>query len=197
MEHPRYWGAYVWPGQDYNPELNTDEARLAAAMKPDFPHSRCVWKCNNNQVDRQSVMIKFADGAVAVHNLIGGTSAPMRKIHIIGSEGEIEGCFDENKFVVRHRDVRKENAKCEHTEEVVDIGNLGDTAGGGGGHGGGDLRLAEDFVDFVQGNKPSISCTQLKDSINSHKLVFAADTAMVTNQSVDFTTFTAADERRY
>ena len=55
---------------------------------------------------------------------------------------------------------------------------MGDTTGAFGDHGGGDLRLAMDFVEFVQGGKPSISCTSLEDSVNGHRIVFAADRAM-------------------
>ena len=66
----------------------------------------------------------------------------------------------------------------EYTEEVVDLGNMGDTTGAFGDHGGGDLRLAMDFVEFVEGGTPSISCTQLADSINGHLIVFAADEAL-------------------
>ena len=104
----------------------------------------------------------------------------MRKLHIIGTDGEIEGVFDDNKFVVRHRDLVP--GPKEYTEEVVDLGNMGDTTGAFGDHGGGDLRLAIDFVEFVNGGAPSISCTQLADSINGHLIVFAADAALETEK---------------
>ena len=44
--------------------------------------------------------------------------------------------------------------------------------------GGGDLRLAMDFVEFISGGTPSISCTQISDSINGHLVVFAADESL-------------------
>ena len=153
--------------------------REAALKDKNHPFARCVWKCNNDQPDRQSVVISFANGAVATHNMVGNTTRPMRKVHIVGTEGEIEGTFDDNKFVVRHRDLRPGH---EYTEEWVDLGNLGDTTGAKGGHGGGDLRLSDDFVEFVGGGKPSISCTQLADSINGHLIVFAADEALKTRK---------------
>jgi len=46
-----------------------------------------------------------------------------------------------------------------------------------GGHGGGDLRLAADFADALQGSEPSISCTSLEDSVYSHLTVFRAEKA--------------------
>lgn len=197
LEHPIPWNAYVWPTHAYTPELNTHEQRLKEIMAKDFPHSRCVWKCSNNQVDRQSVIINFADGTVATHNMTTNTARPLRKIHIIGTDGEIEGIFDENKFVIRRRDLRQEKTFCEYCDELVDINACGDTTGATGDHGGGDLRLAADFVDLVEGKPTSISCTTLADSLNGHKLVFAADTAMIRQQRVNFADFTADQEQRY
>ena len=37
-----------------------------------------------------------------------------------------------------------------------------------GGHGGGDERLAADFVQFVRGEKPSLACTSIFDSVAGH-----------------------------
>ena len=44
-----------------------------------------------------------------------------------------------------------------------------------GSHGGGDLRLVEDFVRVLQGEQPSISCTNINDSLNGHLAVFRAE----------------------
>ena len=197
LEHPIPWNAYVWPTHAYDPALNTHEQRLKEIMQKDFPHSRCVWKCDNNQVDRQSVIISFADGTVATHNVTTNTARPMRKIHIIGTDGEIEGVFDENRFVVRRRELCPGTRLCGYTEEMVDINACGDTTGATGDHGGGDMRLARDFVNLVSGKPTSIGCTTLADSLNGHKLVFAADTAMVQKNRVVFDTFTSESEKRY
>ena len=60
--------------------------------------------------------------------------------------------------------------------------DLGDTTGAFGGHGGGDERLAADFVSLLSGRTPSISCTMLSDSINGHLIGFLADRSMNSNQ---------------
>ena len=44
-----------------------------------------------------------------------------------------------------------------------------------GGHGGGDERLAEDFVKFIRGEKPSLACTSIFDSVAGHLSVYLAD----------------------
>ena len=186
LDHPERWAPYVWPELAYLPERNTAEQRRTALCNPDHPYSRCVWKCGNDQPDRQSVMIEFEDGSLATHNMIAGTARPMRKIHIIGTDGEIDGIFDNNVFTVRHRDLRPGH---EYSEKTVDTGDLGDTTGAYGDHGGGDLRLVEDFVNYVEGKPASLSCTALTDSLTGHLLVFAADEARRRMRRIDFRDF--------
>ena len=180
LDHPERWAAYVWAELEHlgKPTLAQKEAFLKDKSNP---YSRCVWKLDNNVVDRQSVMIEFENGSTATHNMVCGTSRPMRKIHIIGTCGELHGILDDNKYVVRHIDLRPGH---EYTEVEYDLNDEGDTTGVFGGHGGGDLRLAEDFVAAVEGKAPSISCTSLADSMNGHLIGFAADRAMEENKIV-------------
>ncbi len=181
LNHPLRWGAYVWPQIEYieNPTMEIYEQEL---RRKDNPYSRCVWKLDNNVVDRQSVVIEFADGATVTHNMVGGTSRPCRKIHIIGTRGEISGIMDDNKFTVYKIDTRPEH---EYSTEVVDLNNEGDTTGAFGGHGGGDLRLVEDFVSVLEGKEPSISCTSLADSVNGHLIGFTADRSRVEKRVIE------------
>jgi hypothetical protein len=135
-------------------------------------------------VDHQSVVVEFEDGSTATHNMIGGAARPSRSIHILGTHGEIQGIFEDSKFVVRHIDPRPGH---EYSEEVVDLNVGGDMHGAFGGHGGGDLRLVEDFVRLVRGEAPSLSTTTLEDSINGHLIGFCADRAMEEKRVVNVT----------
>jgi predicted dehydrogenase len=180
LDHPNRWAFYVWAELEHlgKPTLEQKEAFLKDKSNP---YSKCVWKLDNNVADRQSVMIEFKDGSTATHNMVCGTSRPMRKIHIIGTTGELHGIMDDNKYVIRHIDPRPGH---EYKEAKRDLNDEGDTTGAFGGHGGGDIRLAADFVDAVEGNEPSISCTVLADSINGHLIGFAAEQAMEENTIV-------------
>jgi predicted dehydrogenase len=182
LDHPERWSFYVWAGIEHieQPTLEDKEAFLKDKSNP---YSKCVWKLDNNVVDRQSVLIEFADGSTATHNMVAGTSRPMRKIHIIGTEGELHGIMDDNKYQIRKIDPRP---GCEFTEIEYDLKNEGDTTGAFGGHGGGDIRLSADFVSLLEGNEPSISCTTIADSVNGHLIGFAADRAMEENKIVEF-----------
>lgn len=181
LNHPKRWTFYVWPELEESGNLSI-EAQTARLKDPANPYSRCIWKMDNDVADRQVVAIEFADGAVATHNLVGGTSRPMRKIHLVGTGGELEGVFDDNRFVIRHSDTRPGH---EYTETVVDLNNHGDTTGAFGGHGGGDERLTADFIAMLNGEPRSISCTELADSINGHRIGFAADQARLEHTVVE------------
>lgn len=180
LNHPDRWSFYVWAELEHidKPTMEQKEAFLKDKSNP---YSQCVWKLDNNVVDRQAVMIEFADGSTVTHNMVCGTSRPMRKIHIIGTKGELHGIMDDNKYVIRHIDPRPGH---EYKEVEYDLNDEGDTTGAFGGHGGGDLRLSEDFVSAVKGETPSISCTSLADSLNGHLIGFAADQAMEENKIV-------------
>lgn len=179
IDHPDRWAFYVWDCLEHlaSPTIE-DKVR---SLKTDNIHGRCMWDCEHTVVDHQSVLIDFTNGATATLNMIGGASKPERNIHIIGTRGEIKGVFDDSVFVVRKLDNASEQG---WTEETVDLKIGGDKSGMTGSHGGGDLRLVEDFVRVLQGQAPSISCTTINDSINGHLAVFRAERSRKTGQVV-------------
>ncbi|CAG7618585.1 Gfo/Idh/MocA family protein [Paenibacillus allorhizosphaerae] len=168
------WKSYVSP--HYHLGVRWTEEQLIESLRTDNPYGRCVWKCDNDVVDHQSVVVQFADGSTATHNMVGGASKPGRRIHIIGTEGEIEGFMEDGYFIVRHPDARRGH---EYTEERVELNVSKDM------HGGGDLRLVADFVRVLRGETPSISSTALEQSIYGHLIGFAADRAMESNRVMD------------
>lgn len=173
IDHPDRWAFYVWDALE-DKENPTIEDKIAL-MKSDSPYARCIYKCDNNVVDHQSVMVNFASGATGTHNMVGGSSEPRRNIHIVGTKGEIFGNFEESKFTVLKINPSPNAHHEECDVEVVDLNVSGDMVGAYGGHGGGDERLAEDFVKFIRGEKPSLACTSIFDSVAGHLSVYLAD----------------------
>ncbi len=191
IDHPNRWAFYVWDvlqhGQSANQNASARYDTLTLdekieSLKNDNPYGRCVWKCDNDVVDHQSVAIEFANGATATLNMVGGAARPARMIHMVGTHGEIQGTLEESRFVIRHIDPRPGH---EYSEQVVDLNIGGDMAGAFGGHGGGDLRLMADFVHLLKGEPRSISTTTLEDSINGHLIGFCADQAMEERRVVE------------
>ncbi len=168
------WGAYCWEAIEDIAEPTEEDKR--ESLRTDNPHGRCVWRCDNDVVDHQSVITEFEDGALATHDLITGTARPGRSIHIAGTAGEIEGFMEHGKFVVRHPDARVGH---EYSEEETDLTVSADM------HGGGDMRLVEDFIHVVRGEAPSISTTDIADSVYGHLIAFAADDAMLHRRVVE------------
>jgi predicted dehydrogenase len=179
LDHLDRWKYYVWEGLEHveNPTMED----MNASLKGDNPYGRCVWKCDNDVVDHQSVAIEFADGCTATLNMIGGSSRPTRLLHLIGTKGEIQGCFEDSHFVIRHIDPRPGH---EYTERTVDLNVQGDMTGAQDGHGGGDGRVTKDFLHVLRGEVPSISSTGLEDSVSGHLMGFGADRARETGTVV-------------
>lgn len=170
IDHPDRWAFYVWDALEGIDEPTIEDK--IALMKSDSPYARCIYRCDNNVVDHQSVLVQFANGATGTHNMTGGSSAPLRRIHIIGTKGEIYGNFEESKFYVSKIDPAP-GKECDIEE--VDLHVTGDMVGAYGGHGGGDERLAADFVNFVRGEATSLACTSIFDSTAGHLAVYLAD----------------------
>ena len=172
LDHPDRWSFYVWDSIEHleNPTIEDKLESLKTS-----PYGRCAWKCDNDAVDHQSVAIRFEDGATATLNMIGGSARPGRYIHLVGTRGEICGWINDNRFSVYHIDPRPGK---EYAEEVVDVTAEGDASGAFGGHAGGDLRLVDDFLKVLEGEPPSLSSTDLEDSIAGHLLGFYADLSM-------------------
>ena len=176
IDQPERWAFYIWDKLEHieNPTIE-DKINL---LKGDSPYGKCIYKCNNNVVDHQSVLVNFESGATGTHNMVGGSSTPLRRIHIVGTKGEIYGNFEESKFYVSKIHPTTTD---ERILEEVDLNVSGDMVGAYGGHGGGDERLSADFVSFVRGEKPSLACTSIFDSVAGHLCVYLADKSRENN----------------
>lgn len=169
IAHPERWGCYVWDALEHL-ENPTDEDRIAL-MKSDSPYARCVYKSDNNVVDRQSVMIQFASGATGTLNMVGGSARDRRTISIIGTLGEIHGTFESGFYTFRRIDPSREGFSGGYAEELVDLKQAIESDG----HGGGDQRMVLDFLDFVRGRPVGPACTSIFDSLTGHLCVYKAD----------------------
>ena len=167
-------GAYAWDFTNLTPQ-SSEEEKLES-LRTDNPYGRCVWRCDNDVVDHQAVIIEFGDNSTATHNLVGATSRPCRSIHIIGTRGEIQGVMEEGRFVIRHPDY---SAMDGYSEEWVELDVSADM------HGGGDMRLVADFLNVLRGGEHSLSSTSLDQSILSHQIGFAADRSRLENRVIN------------
>lgn len=178
IDHPDRWSFYVWDSLEH---IDTPTIEDKIESLKTSPYGQCAWKTDMNVVDHQSVLIEFEDGCTATLNMIGGCAKPSRSIHLIGTHGEIQGCLEDSKFTVRHIDTRPGH---EFSEQMIDLNVTGDMTGAHGGHGGGDGNLISDFLDYINGNKPSLSTTSIEDSIAGHLIGFCANQSSAENRVI-------------
>ncbi len=164
LDHPNNWEVYIWRDIEHikNP---TYEDYKNSLLKSDY--GKCIYKCGNDVVDHQSVLVNFASGATGTHNLTGGSAESIRTLRVIGTKGEIYAEM-ENKFV--NLKVINPTTTTYFDETHIDLSHMPDE-----GHGGGDTGLMEDFVKFIGNKKPSVSCTSIYNSVMGHKIIFLAD----------------------
>jgi len=161
---------YSWDciNKNYN-DITYEEKE--ESLKTVNPHGLCAYKTGSDLVDHQSVMIRFANGSTATHNMLQGTVVPRRLIRIVGTKGEIEGSVDFCKITVYGYDFEK----ADYTERIIDVT---EQIAEGDHHAGGDFGIISDFVNMVLGGETSISCTKIQDSIYGHACVFKADESL-------------------
>ncbi len=166
LDHPDRWSFYVWDKLEDKENATLEDKR---ELLKTSPYGICAYKSDNNVVDHQSLNILFKSGATGTHNMVGGAAIPQRKIHIIGTKGEIYGTLEDGCFTVSLIDPRP---GCEHKDREVNVKVADDS------HGGGDLLLTEDFVRYVRDDELSVSCTSINESVKGHLTVFKADESM-------------------
>ncbi len=137
---------------------NTKEDIIEAVRSGDY--GRCVYMCDNNVCDRQSVTMEFENGAVAVLNMLAFTDKCLRKSHIVGTKGELIGSgakLEMRIFGGEHRSVF--------------TGSPGFT-----GHVEGDIRLISNFVKIICGEKTDLKdVTTIEATVASHDMALAAE----------------------
>lgn len=164
----------VWADEEKNYKDITLEER-EQYLKSHNPHGRCIYKTEADVVDQQGTMIKFADGTTAYHLLYSSAMRAGRRIKVYGTAGEIEGYSEENKFEVRNYNKHT----IEYTRREMRIPDIS-----GENHHGGDSRLMNDFLCYINGEK-SFATSRLEDSVLSHLCVYAADESMETGKLVN------------
>jgi len=127
------------------------------------PYGRCVYHCDNNVVDHQVVNMLMEDGTTISFTMCAFTSKIYRHTKIMGTMGEIIADMSTNIIEVHTFDGK---------HETIDIRKIADNLSG---HGGGDVRMVEDFIDSLISGKCDGLLTSLDKSVESHFIAFAAE----------------------
>jgi len=129
------------------------------------PWGRCVFACDNDVVDHQTVQLEFADGRLASFTLSAFNEGSNRKTRIFGTAGQITG----DGRMISVYDFRT----LKTTEYDTDESGFAAASG----HGGGDVRLVEAFVSALREATPEALSSSIAESMASHRVVLAAEEA--------------------
>ena len=152
-----------WPFDVVAPGETSIEARRRALESG--PYGRCVWRCDNDVCDVQTVTLEFDDGLIANFGLFAHTADNTRKITIRFDEAELFGDLRRNRLEVSHFTGRKD----ELVVEEIPLPAYADA------HGGGDLALLQALHAHLTTGEHEDVMTSLETSLPSHVLAFLAE----------------------
>ena len=127
------------------------------------PYGRCVFACDNDVVDHQSVDIVFQNGVQATLVMTAFTANGGRKYTFHGTTGEIR--LDEDADTVSVLPFGRQAQEYKISELIEEASSFG--------HGGGDYGLIRAFYEVLTGSAQAD--TALERSVESHLIALAAE----------------------
>ena len=146
------------------------------------PYGRCVYRCDNDVVDHQTVNMELESGASAVLVMHGHSHREGRTMRYDGTRATLLGRFYLTDSEIQIHD---------HLTGKVEIIR---PECGRAGHGGGDEGIMRAFVCALRQGK-SEPLTSARASLESHLLAFAAEKARVAGTIVDVDAYRRQVER--
>ena len=146
-----------WPVDVITTDLSAEGRRKALE---EGPYGRCVYRCDNDVVDRQVVNLEFEGGAVATFTMTGLSADFSRQLKIFGTKGQIEADMGTGEIVLQRFGEGKKTVPLDTGTETS-------------GHGGGDFGIIRDFLRILR--EGGESRTGAEVSLQSHLICFAAE----------------------
>jgi len=165
-----------WPRNTIIENSESDRAVLDALRIG--PYGRCVYHCDNNVVDHQTVQLTFESGTTATLTMHGHSHEEGRSLRIDGSQATLLGKFGYSQAWLEVHD---------HALAPVERYTFPSEVDQTAGHGGGDAGLMHQFVQAMQGEH--FPLTSARDSLESHLMAFAADQARRERTVIDMNVF--------
>lgn len=158
----------------------TDEEVLKAIETG--PYGRCVYHCDNDVVDHQTLNMEFESGATVVFTM-NAFNEGGRFTKIMGTKGEIVANMEDENI-----DVYTFSDREHHSYKVNDFVADSSIASG---HGGGDQGIVETLYDFLTGTYDGFTLCDIRTSVLSHLMCFAAEESRLADgKTIDMTEYT-------
>ncbi len=163
-----------WPYAVLSVEPLTEEVLEKAIEEGQY--GRCVYRCDNNVVDHQSVQMQFENGITATFNVTAFTKNMGRITVFRFSNGEL--LYEEEKGTIIEKPFRGDNV----VHSITDVKDVM-------GHGGGDDGIVNALYTALASEK-SEADTSLENSIESHIMAIAAeDSRLNGGKSIELKTY--------
>ena len=139
------------------------------------PYGRCVFRCDNDVVDHQTVNMESERGASVVLTMHGHSHREGRTMRYDGTRATLRGCFYSSGSEIQIHD---------HLTGEEEVIRPELDAFGSAGHGGGDEGLMRSFVRALwEGEADPL--TSARASLESHLMAFAAEQARGEGMIID------------
>lgn len=171
----RHWLQWVMDGG-----LDASDEEIVQWLRTS-PWGRCVYRCDNTAVDRQTVNMSFANQVTATLTMTAFDSG--RSLEIRGTRGVLFGGNAVKRF--GNHDI----AITDHRSGQTEYFNTGAEEGEYVGHGGGDAGLIEALDQEWAKPESAAMRSSLQRSVESHAIGFAAEKARLTGEVVRLSEF--------
>lgn len=149
-------------------KLNASKKEAREILKIS-PYGRCVFACDNNVNDHQVVNMQFEGGATATLTLSAFTKNCYRRIHIMGTQGDLHGTDITKTITVN---LFGKPSKIFQAKPVAT------------GHGGGDKGFCDTIHQFMQGKEIDENLlTTIDVTARSHKIIYEAVRSSVSKEA--------------
>ncbi len=161
--------------REANPTDETVEHALRTTQ-----YGKCVYKCDNDVVDHQTVNLLFEDDITVAFTMCAFNGGG-RHIHIMGTKGELWGHMDKEGSVSIY------DFQTRTTRDIPMIA----VDGIKGGHGGGDEGIVHSLYEYLTGTYTGNAISDIAVSVQNHLTVFAAEQSRLENVIVDMDRYVA------
>ncbi|NCC55921.1 MAG: hypothetical protein EOM11_10690 [Erysipelotrichia bacterium] len=131
-------------------------------------YGKCVYHCNNDVVDHQTVNLEFEDGITAVFTMSAFSNRCGRDMRVMGTRGELFADFETGDIEVY------DFANQRVSKEKIWFPK--------GGHSGADSIIMKEFVRLVANARTG--STDISISVQSHLMSFAAEKSRIEHRTV-------------
>jgi len=133
-------------------------------------YDKCVFQNDNDVVDHQVTIMRFAKGKTACHTMTAFSRTIYRDLKVHGTKAELVGVVEDNSIEIRYFGGEVEKIIVDISEASV------------GGHMGGDYFMMNSLHKAMNGEAAE-GITYLDVSIESHLMSFAAEESRLDNGS--------------